>query len=92
MRRLSGRTHELITGVCLLINGRMDLSHQVTQVTFYPLIEEEIAEYVALGVRGGPEPTASKASAWCWSSPSRGITPTSWACPWRRPSAAYISS
>lgn len=48
LRRLSGRTHELITGVCLLINGQMDLFHQVTQVTFYPLTEEEIAEYVAL--------------------------------------------
>lgn len=53
LRRLSGRTHELITGVCLLINGRMDLFHQVTQVTFYPLIEEEIAEYVALGESRG---------------------------------------
>ena len=53
LRRLSGRTHELITGVCLLINGRMDLFHQVTQVTFYPLTEEEIAEYVDLGESRG---------------------------------------
>lgn len=53
LRRLSGRTHKLITGVCLLINGRMDLFHQVTQVTFYPLTEEEIAEYVALGESRG---------------------------------------
>ena len=53
LRRLSGRTHQLITGVCLLINGRMDLFHQVTQVTFYPLTEEEIAEYVALGESRG---------------------------------------
>ena len=53
LRRLSGRTHELITGVCLLINGQMDLFHQVTQVTFYPLTEEEIAEYVALGESRG---------------------------------------
>lgn len=53
LRRLSGRTHELVTGVCLLINGRMDLFHQVTQVTFYPLTEEEIAEYVALGESRG---------------------------------------
>ena len=45
LRRLSGRTHELITGVCLLINGRMDLFHQVTRVTFYPLTEEEIFQY-----------------------------------------------
>ena len=53
LRRLSGRTHELITGVCLLINGQMDLFHQVTRVTFYPLSEEEIAEYVALGESRG---------------------------------------
>lgn len=53
LRRLSGRTHELITGVCLLINGQMDLFHQVTRVTFYPLTEEEIAEYVALGESRG---------------------------------------
>ena len=53
LRRLSGRTHELITGVCLLINGQMDLFHQVTQVIFYPLTEEEIAEYVALGESRG---------------------------------------
>ena len=53
LRRLSGRTHELITGVCLLINGQMDLFHQVTRVTFYPLTEEEIAEYVDLGESRG---------------------------------------
>lgn len=53
LRRLSGCTHELITGVCLLINGQMDLFHQVTRVTFYPLTEEEIAEYVALGESRG---------------------------------------
>lgn len=53
LRRLSGRTHELITGVCLLINGQMDLFHQVTRVTFYSLTEEEIAEYVALGESRG---------------------------------------
>ena len=53
LRRLSGRTHELITGVCLLINGQMDLFHQVTRVTVYPLTEEEIAEYVALGESRG---------------------------------------
>ena len=53
LRRLSGRTHELITGVCLLINGQMDLFHQVTRVTFYPLTQEEIAEYVALGESRG---------------------------------------
>ena len=53
LRRLSGRTHQLVTGVCLLANGRMDLFHQVTQVTFYPLTEEEIDSYVAMGESRG---------------------------------------
>ncbi|MGI6255634.1 MAG: Maf family protein [Acutalibacter sp.] len=53
LRRLSGRTHELITGVCLLANGKKEVFHQVTQVTFYPLTEEEIAEYVAMGESRG---------------------------------------
>ena len=53
LRRLSGRTHQLVTGVCLLANGKRDVFHHVTQVTFYPLTEEEIAEYVALGESRG---------------------------------------
>ena len=53
LRRLSGRTHQLVTGVCLLAEGKRDVFHHVTQVTFYPLAEEEIAEYVALGESRG---------------------------------------
>lgn len=53
LRRLSGRTHQLVTGVCLLANGKRDVFHHVTHVTFYPLTEEEIAEYVALGESRG---------------------------------------
>ena len=53
LRRLSGRTHQLVTGVCLLAEGNRDVFHHVTQVTFYPLTEEEIAEYVALGESRG---------------------------------------
>ena len=53
MRRLSGRTHELITGVCLLAEGKSEVFHQVTQVTFYPLSQEEIEEYVAMGESRG---------------------------------------
>ena len=53
LRRLSGRTHQLVTGVCLLAEGKRDVFHHVTQVTFYPLTEEEIAEYVALGESRG---------------------------------------
>ena len=53
LRRLSGRTHQLITGVCLLAEGKTDVFHQITKVTFYPLTEEEIAEYVSLGESRG---------------------------------------
>ena len=53
LRRLSGRTHEIFTGVCLLAEGKTDVFHMSTQVTFYPLTEEEIAEYVAMGESRG---------------------------------------
>lgn len=53
LRRLSGRTHEIFTGVCLLANGKRDVFHRSTQVKFYPLAEEEIAEYVAMGESRG---------------------------------------
>ena len=53
LRRLSGRTHEIFTGVCLLANGKRDVFHMSTQVKCYPLTEEEIAEYVAMGESQG---------------------------------------
>lgn len=53
LRRLSGRTHEIFTGVCLLAKGKKDLFHNITQVTFYPLTDEEIEEYVSMGESRG---------------------------------------
>lgn len=53
LRRLSGRTHEVYTGVCILAGGRTEVFHQATQVTFYDLSDEEIAEYVAMGESRG---------------------------------------
>lgn len=53
LARLSGRTHEIFTGVCLLFQGKVDVFHMATQVTFYPLTSEEIGEYVALGESRG---------------------------------------
>ncbi|WP_322182460.1 Maf family protein [Neglectibacter caecimuris] len=53
LRRLSGRTHEIFTGVCLLSGKQKEVFHSVTQVTFYRLTEEEIAEYVAMGESRG---------------------------------------
>ena len=49
MRRLSGKTHTVITGVALA-KGKEMLSFQTsTDVTFYPVSDEEIREYVATG-------------------------------------------
>lgn len=54
--RLSGRTHDVFTGVCILwtnpdtqaeIQGNTFHCH--TKVTFYPMTEEEIDNYVATG-------------------------------------------
>ena len=53
LRRLSGRTHQLYTGVCLLAAGKKEVFHSVTDVTFYDLTDEEIAEYVAMGESRG---------------------------------------
>lgn len=53
LRRLSGRTHKLCTGVCLIAGKKEQIFHQITDVTFYPLTEEEIAEYVAMGESTG---------------------------------------
>ena len=49
LRRLSGRTHEVVTGVCV-INGR-DVRSGVerTTVTFAELSDSDIAWYVATG-------------------------------------------
>ncbi len=51
--RLSGRIHQVYTGVCLLANGQREVFHQATKVKFYNLTEEEIAAYVALGESRG---------------------------------------
>lgn len=45
LRELSGRTHEVYTGVC--INGECD--HVKTEVTFREFGDEEIEAYVATG-------------------------------------------
>jgi len=51
MERLSGRTHEIYTGVALLQlpEGRMRVFTEVTSVDFAPLTPEEISDYVASG-------------------------------------------
>ena len=49
LRLLSGRTHLVHTGVCLVQGGRSESFVHTSQVEFYPLSEEEIAAYIATG-------------------------------------------
>ncbi len=44
---LAGRTHQVITGVCLLAPGFERIEVEVTSVVFSPLTAREIADYVA---------------------------------------------
>ncbi len=49
LRTLSGRTHEVYTGVCVIRSGRELLRAERSAVTFREIPEEEIAAYVATG-------------------------------------------
>lgn len=47
LKRLSGRTHEVVSGVCLSLDGRTMSFTQKTKVTFYPLSDEDILRYIS---------------------------------------------
>ena len=53
LARLSGRTHQVMTGVCLLVGGEGSPEPvsfvETTDVTFYALSQQEIDTYVAGG-------------------------------------------
>ncbi len=49
LRKLSGRTHLVLTGVCLKGKDFEDLQVETTEVRFASLTEEEIRDYVASG-------------------------------------------
>src|SRR5271167_1206168 len=49
LRLLSAQTHQVITGVCLVARGFERSEAEVTQVTFSPLSEDEVAYYVQTG-------------------------------------------
>lgn len=49
LRRLSGRTHRVYTGLTVHCDGRESTHYVCTEVTFRALTEEEIAHYVATG-------------------------------------------
>jgi septum formation protein len=46
---LSGRRHEVVTGICLRRGADRMVDHAVTAVWFAPMSEREIAEYAASG-------------------------------------------
>ena len=46
LRELSDNTHEVVTGVTIICNDQVETFSSVAKVTFYPLSEEEIDEYV----------------------------------------------
>ena len=70
LRQLSGRTHEVTTGVCLIAKNKEDVRSETTRVFFRELDEQEIADYVATGepmdkagayaIQGGAAPWVEK--------------------------------
>lgn len=53
LKRLSGRTHEVISGLALLRPGNPQVVHEVTKVTFRHLDDELVARYVRTGEWSG---------------------------------------
>ena len=49
LRMLSGSIHEVISGVCLRLEGREHSFRRQTKVAFRELTEQEIAAYIATG-------------------------------------------
>ena len=49
LHALSGRTHAVVSGLCLLGAGGDVVAHELTDVTFRPLTAETVATYVASG-------------------------------------------
>ena len=49
LRRLQGRTHQVITAVALKVDGRMLQATDITDVTFRPASDEFLRAYVATG-------------------------------------------
>lgn len=49
LHKLSGRTHEVVSGVCLSFQGKQKTFAETTEVTFYPLSDKLIRAYVDTG-------------------------------------------
>ena len=46
---LSGRTHQVITGVCVVINRHQSVASETTSVTMSEISEDEIIAYISTG-------------------------------------------
>jgi len=49
LEELSGKTHVVVSGLCLLTPGWEDVEHEATQVSFRELTPRELGMYVAAG-------------------------------------------
>jgi len=49
LTRMQGKQHIVFTGVAVLKNGKSDVRHCETRVTFAPMTQREIEAYVATG-------------------------------------------
>jgi septum formation protein len=49
LEELSGKTHVVVSGLCLITPGWEDLEHEATQVAFRDLTPRELGTYVATG-------------------------------------------
>ena len=49
LRQLAGRTHTVLSGLCLITGSCEEVEHAETHVTFRPVGDEEIARYVSSG-------------------------------------------
>jgi septum formation protein len=49
LERLAGRTHEVVSGLCLATHAWEEVHREVTRVTFRPLTPRDLASVVAAG-------------------------------------------
>jgi septum formation protein len=49
LQMISGKTHEVFTGVSIIHGEHVSSFHEKTSVTFFPLSDREIEEYVSSG-------------------------------------------
>ena len=49
LEALAGKTHEVVSGLCLLTGAWEELHHDVTRVTFRALTPRDLAAYIASG-------------------------------------------